>query len=101
MAMTPGAGAADALRSPNGGAGQIAVQPLRDIAVGATSEVATDIDCSGPAISDPDLAFVDPAYSHGTFRVAAGHHVLWIRTSESPFTTGGAYFRVDAATPSP
>ena len=50
-------------------------------------------------MADPAVAFTDPAYSHGTFALAAGGHSVGIVASTSPFGTGGAYYSVDPMTP--
>jgi hypothetical protein len=65
--------------------------------VGDTSPVPDPgSDCLGDAI-DPDQALTDSGYSSGTFRLATGAHSLRIQVTDSPFTGGGAYLRVDAA----
>ena len=44
-------------------------------------------------IADPAVAFTDPAYSHGTFALAAGGHSVGIVASTSPFGPGGCLFQ--------
>lgn len=52
---------------------------------------------SNPGISDPDLAFADPAYSHGQILLGGGFHTIDVFASASPFGSGGAYLQVITA----
>ena len=55
-----------------------------------------------PNISDPDVAYSSPLFSHGSFDVGPGSHVLTLFDKESPFGSGGAFIRADApSTPEP
>jgi hypothetical protein len=63
--------------------------------LGTTSSVAVDPTCSPPFPIDPDLAFADPTYSHGTFVLAPGSHAITIRAIVNPFRSGGSWLRVD------
>ena len=44
-------------------------------------------------VSDPDLAFADPRYSHGAIVLAAGNHQISVFTDQSCCGGGGAYLR--------
>jgi hypothetical protein len=48
-------------------------------------------------VTDPDLAFADPTYSHGSAILGAGAHSIQIFTGNSPFGGGGAYMEVETA----
>jgi len=63
--------------------------------LGTTSSVAVDPTCSPPFPIDPDVAFADLGYSHGTFVLAPGSHAIAIRTIVNPFRSGGSWLRVD------
>ncbi len=45
--------------------------------------------------SDPDIAFADPTFSHGSFQVGGGNHAITIQAIDSPFGSGGAFLRAD------
>jgi hypothetical protein len=47
-------------------------------------------------VSDPDAAFADPLYSHGSILLAAGLHSIDVFANASPFGGGGAYLQVIA-----
>lgn len=49
----------------------------------------------GTGISDPELTWLDPLFSSGTFLLAAGDHSLTIQPYQI-YSSGAAYFRVDA-----
>ncbi len=67
--------------------------------LGTTSVPTLRPSCSDPAdTSDPAVAFADPAYSKGTFALAAGGHSIGIVVSTSPFGGGAAYYSVDPMT---
>jgi hypothetical protein len=49
---------------------------------------------ANPDTGDPAVAFLDPAYSHGTFYpLPSGTHTLSIEVITNPFDGGGAYIR--------
>jgi len=52
-------------------------------------------------VSDPDAAFADPLYSHGSILLAAGLHSIDVFANASPFGGGGAYLQVISAVPEP
>ena len=64
--------------------------------IGVTSLVAT----VGGSTTDPELAFLDPTYSSGSFLLGAGSHSITIQAIASPWSGGAAYFKV-AAVPEP
>jgi hypothetical protein len=50
-----------------------------------------------PEVSNPDVAVVNPGFSHASFPLAAGAHSITISLATTPFTAGGAaYFRIDS-----
>lgn len=61
--------------------------------IGTTSAVGTGGDCG----DNPDPCLADPLVSHGIFPLGPGPHSITIKASASPFGSGAAYFRVDAA----
>jgi hypothetical protein len=65
--------------------------------VGSTPSVAQ----ANNSTSDPAITSLDPSWSHGIFNLGAGSHSLTIRADNSPFGGGAAFFRVDAAAPTP
>jgi hypothetical protein len=69
------------------------------VEIGVTSAPTDDPLCP-TQINDPDVAFADPTYSHGTFQLGPGDHAITFRTIVNPFGSGQAYFRVDADGPS-
>jgi hypothetical protein len=48
-------------------------------------------------VSNPDIAFADPTYSHGSAILGAGAHSIEIFAASSPFGGGGAYMEVETA----
>jgi len=48
------------------------------------------------AVTDPNLAFADPTYSHGSVELGAGSYTVDIFANQSPYGGGGAY--VEAVT---
>jgi hypothetical protein len=66
--------------------------------VGQTSAVPSIVSCRD-GTTDPDVALASPRYSHGVFRLGAGSHALDIQTVQSPIGGGGAFLRVDVASP--
>jgi hypothetical protein len=44
---------------------------------------------------DPDVALMDPAYSHGSFILRPGTYELSIQAVENPFGSGTGYIRFD------
>ena len=51
-------------------------------------------------VEDPNLTSVDPTFSHEIFTLGPGSHSLTIRTDDSPFGGGSAFFRL-AVVPEP
>jgi hypothetical protein len=51
----------------------------------------------GGSVSNPDLAFADPGYSHGSLLLAAGSYSINILVNYSPWSGGGAYLEVETA----
>ena len=47
--------------------------------------------------SNPDVAYADPCYSHGSITLAAGSHSIDVFAHDSPFGGGGAYLDVTTA----
>jgi hypothetical protein len=60
------------------------------VALGLTSTPGT-----GPGTTDPDVAYADPGYSKGLYALGAGNHSVTFQAVQSPFGSGGAYFRAD------
>lgn len=58
--------------------------------LGQTSQVLKEDSWVG----DPNIAFTDPGFSSGTFKLGAGDHSISLLASVSPWGAGGAYFRV-------
>jgi hypothetical protein len=52
-------------------------------------------------VDDPNLAYGDPGYSSGSWLLGDGSHAITIEAIQSPYSAGGAYLRVDTATPEP
>jgi hypothetical protein len=70
--------------------------------IGDTSVVPTVTPCSetDPGfVTAPEVAYFDPAYSHGAFFLGAGSHAITIQVIVSPFGSGIAYLRADSAGP--
>ena len=63
----------------------------------ATSAVAA----GGGTTTNPDLAYADPLYSHGSWLLAAGSYSVDIFANTSPSGGGGAYVEVLGAVPEP
>ncbi len=63
--------------------------------VGDTSGVPAD-GCAGPAIERPWRALQDDSYSHGSFVLRPGMHVIRLRAVVNPYHGGGAFFRLDS-----
>jgi hypothetical protein len=53
------------------------------------------------SVSDPDLAFADPTYSHSWVLLGAGAHSVDVFAAASPHGAGGAYLEVETAIPEP
>jgi hypothetical protein len=68
------------------------------VEIGVTS-APTDAICDETTTNDPDVAFADPTYSHGTFQLGPGDYAITFRTIVNPWGSGQAYFRVDADGP--
>ena len=58
-----------------------------------TSSVPTAIG----SVTDPDAAFADPTYSHGSILLGAGSYSVNVTTASSPFGSGGGYLQVARA----
>lgn len=61
------------------------------------------IDSSG-AVTDPNVAFADPTYSHSSVLLGPGAYSINVTDATSPFGDGGAYLQVvstTTATPEP
>ena len=55
-----------------------------------------------PGITNPDLAFANPAYSRGSVALGPGSYQLQVFVRDSPFDSGGAYLSViSSAVPEP
>ena len=63
----------------------------------ATSAVAA----GGGTTTNPDLAYADPLYSHGSWFLGAGNYSVDIFANTSPVGAGGAYVEVMGAVPEP
>lgn len=63
------------------------------VSIGTTPGVAA----SGSCGSDPAPCFADPASSSRAFSLGGGAHSITMKPTASPFSSGAAYFRVDAA----
>ena len=61
-----------------------------DVSIGSTSFVTPTIS----SIIDPETAFANSAYSHGSFDLGAGSHSITIKVTENPFGAGRGYLRV-------
>lgn len=53
-----------------------------------------------PGVTDPNLAFADPAYSHGSIYLNPGTYTVDVFALDSPYGSGGAYVEV-VSTPEP
>jgi hypothetical protein len=62
-----------------------------------TSSVPT----ASSSTTDPNVAFADPTYSHGSITLGAGVYSVDIFTNTSPYQGGGAYVSVVSAVPEP
>lgn len=70
---------------------------LVDIDAGSIT-FTTPAVASGPfGVSDPDLAFADPSYSHASIVLGPGSHSVNVFAASSPFGSGGAYLEVESA----
>lgn len=71
---------------------------LVDINSGAITFTTSTVpvDPSG-AVSDPNTAFADPTYSHGSVLLGAGNYSIDVKAATSPFGGGGAYLQVVSA----
>lgn len=49
------------------------------------------------ANGNPDLAFADPGYSHGSWLLGPGSHDVDVFALASPYNAGGAYLEVESA----
>jgi hypothetical protein len=47
------------------------------------------------AVTNPDLAWLDPGYSKGAILLAPGAHTINVFVRDSPYGGGGAYLRAD------
>lgn len=70
-----------------------------NVAIGDTSSVPIDTNCTQPAVVNADAAYSDTSFSHGSFLVPAGSHSITIQAIVNPQVNGGGgYLRVDACT---
>jgi hypothetical protein len=53
------------------------------------------------SVSNPDLAFADPTYSHGSVLLEAGSYSVDIFVAASPWESGGAYVGFESGVPEP
>jgi PEP-CTERM motif len=60
-----------------------------------TSSVPTD---GSGSVTDPDTAFADRTYSHGSILLGAGSYSINVKAASSPFESGGGYLQVASAT---
>jgi hypothetical protein len=58
--------------------------------IGDTSSVPE----AKPGVNDPNAAYLDSRYSHGSFRLTPGYHSISIEVIKNPYDAGGAYIRV-------
>jgi hypothetical protein len=64
-----------------------------------TPSVSSAGSCS---TADPNAAYVDPCYSHGSISLGSGSYTVDVFAANSPFGSGGAYLQVvTAAVPEP
>ena len=63
-----------------------------------TPGVPTD---SSGSVTDPNVAFADPTYSHSSVLLGPGVYSIDVTAASSPFGSGGAYLQVATATPEP
>jgi hypothetical protein len=56
-----------------------------------------DVPVVGAAVSNPDLAFADLSYSHGSWLLNAGSYSINVFAYDSPWGGGGAYLEVETA----
>ena len=66
-----------------------------DRLLGRTSAAPID-DCAPPLIRRPWRALRDDSYSHGSFVLRPGTHVIRLRAVVNPYGGGGAFFRLDS-----
>jgi hypothetical protein len=66
------------------------------VSIGTTPAVPVDqVGECDPFITDPDIAFQDPSYSHGSFALGPGSHSITIVAITNPFGAGTGFIRVD------
>lgn len=67
------------------------------VSIGTTPVVPVDpVGECDPYITDPDIAFQDPSYSHGSFVLGTGSHSIVIVAITNPFRAGTGFVRVDS-----
>ena len=74
-----------------------------DVYVGGVLMMSTpSVPSSSCSDSDPNLAFANPCYSHGSLLLGPGSYNIDVFVRDSPFGSGGAYLEVVTAdTPEP
>jgi hypothetical protein len=66
------------------------------VSIGTTSAVPVQECDTEPFVVDPDVAFGDPSFSHGSFVLRPGSHSITIEVIADPFGFGSGYIRVDS-----
>jgi hypothetical protein len=68
------------------------------VSIGTTPAVPVDeVGECDPYITDPDVAFEDPSYTHGSFVLPPGSHSITIVAITNPFSAGTGFIRVDSS----
>jgi hypothetical protein len=65
------------------------------VQIGDTSSVPAD---DNGDVEDPDVAFMDRTYSHGSFLLSSGSHSISIEVINNPYNAGVAFIRVQSIT---
>jgi hypothetical protein len=71
---------------------------------GAIVFTTSTVPSGSGTVQDPNLAFADPTYSHGSANLAAGVYSVNVTVNTAPFGEGGAYLQVvssGSGTPEP
>jgi hypothetical protein len=68
------------------------------VSIGTTSVVPVQGCDTEPFVVDPDVAFEDPSFSHGSFILGPGFHSITIVVIADPFGSGSGYIAVDSFT---
>jgi hypothetical protein len=66
------------------------------VSIGTTPAVPVQECDTEPFVGDPDVAFEDPSFSHGSFVLGPGSHSITIVVIADPFGFGSGYIRVDS-----